>query len=282
MAGPRTLVLEIHHLTEHLYRVLQEQVGASLTELVEHVFDLAKARRAGDIKASRELEKLVAGLDERKAEVILAAACLLFDLMNMAEDRHRIRMLRDRERRSGDRPRPESIGAALAYLGKEGYSAEQIQGFLDKLSIEPVFTAHPTEAKRRTVRAKLKRIQQCLAGLEQHGLLPREKQRLENIIHSEMVSLWQTEPHRPDRPTVIEEVERALFLCTRSGTWCPGCTANWKRGCVNIFTEIPFLSPVFCISVPGSAVTVTAILLSPLRLRPRPSLFYGRLHLTLI
>lgn len=212
MAGPRTLVLEIHKLTEHLYRVLQEQVGAPLTELVEHIFDLAKASRAGEIKASRELDKLVAGLDERQAEVILAAASLLFDLINIAEDRHRIRMLRDRERRSVGRPRPESIGAALASLSEEGYNAEQIQGFLDKLNIEPVFTAHPTEAKRRTVRAKLKRIQLCLAGLEQHELLPREERRLENIIHSEMVALWQTEPHRPDRPTVIEEVERALFF----------------------------------------------------------------------
>ena len=45
-----------------------------------------------------------------------------------------------------------------------------------------------------------------------HDLLPREGRRLENIIHSEMVALWQTEPHRPDRPTVIEEVERALYF----------------------------------------------------------------------
>ncbi len=212
MAGPRTLVLEIHKLTEHLYRVLQEQVGAPLAELVEHVFDLAKARRAGDVKAGAELEKLVAELDERQAEVVLTAVSLRFDLINMAEDRHRIRMLRDRERRSGGKPRPESIGAALAYLGEEGFSAEQIQGFLDKLSIEPVFTAHPTEAKRRTVRGKLKSIQQYLAALDQHELLPREERLLEERIHSEMVALWQTEPHRHNRPTVIEEVERALFF----------------------------------------------------------------------
>ncbi|AGF77187.1 phosphoenolpyruvate carboxylase [Desulfocapsa sulfexigens DSM 10523] len=212
MAGPRSLVLEIHNLTEHLYRVLQEQVGVELTELVEHVFDLAKARRAGDIKAAHELGKLVADLDERQAEVVLTAASLRFDLVNMAEDRQRVRMLRDRERRSGHHPRPESISAAIAYLGEEGYGADQVQGFLDKLSIEPVFTAHPTEAKRRTVRAKLKRIQQCLAELNQHDLLPREEQRLEEIIHCEIVALWQTEPHRPERPTVIEEVERALFF----------------------------------------------------------------------
>ncbi len=246
MAGPRTLVLEIHNLTEHLYRVLQEQVGAPLTELVEHVFDLAKARRAGDIKAARELEKLVAGLDERQAEVVLAAASLRFDLINMAEDRHRIRMLRDRERRSGDRPRPESIGAALAYLGEEGYSAEQIQGFLDKLSIEPVFTAHPTEAKRRTVRAKLKRIQQCLADLDHHDILPREERRLEDIIHSEMVALWQTEPHRPERPTVIEEVERALYFMHTLWDVVPRLYRDLEEGLSryyygNIFSRTRFL-----------------------------------------
>jgi phosphoenolpyruvate carboxylase len=192
--------------------VLQEQVGSALTELVEHVFDLAKAHRAGDIRAARELEQLVTGLDEREAEVVLSAASLRFDLINMAEDRHRIRMLRDRERRSGDRPRPESIGEALAYLGNKGFSAEQIQGFLDRLSIEPVFTAHPTEAKRRTVRGKLKRIQQCLADMDRHDLVLREERHLEHIIHEEMVALWQTEPHRPEPPTVIEEVERALFF----------------------------------------------------------------------
>ncbi len=246
MAGPRTLVLEIHNLSEHLYRVLQEQVGAPLTELVEHVFDLAKARRAGDIKAARELEKLVTGLDERQAEVVLAAASLRFDLINMAEDRHRIRMLRDRERRSGDQPRPESIGAALAYLGEEGYSAEEIQGFLDKLSIEPVFTAHPTEAKRRTVRAKLKRIQHCLAELEQHDLLPREERRLEDIIHSEMVALWQTEPHRPERPTVIEEVERALYFMHTLWDVVPRLYGDLEEGLSryyygNIFSRTRFL-----------------------------------------
>ncbi|MDH4317363.1 MAG: phosphoenolpyruvate carboxylase [Desulfobulbaceae bacterium] len=245
MAGPRTLVLEIHKLTEHLNRVLQEQVGAPLTELVEHVFDLAKARRAGDLKAARELEQLVSLLDERGAEVVLGAASLRFDLINMAEDRHRVRMLRDRERRSGDRPRPESIGAALAYLSEEGYGAFQIQGFLDKLCIEPVFTAHPTEAKRRTVRAKLKRIQCALAGLDQHDLLPREERRLENIIHNEMVALWQTEPHRADRPTVIEEVERALFFMHTLWDVVPRLYQDLEEGLTRYFHGSLFSRPRF-------------------------------------
>lgn len=212
MAGDLALIQEIRRLTAYLNQVLQEQEGAALTELVENVLDLARARRGGDEGADRELRALVAGLDNRRTGVVLRAISVLFDLMNMAEDRHRVRVLHDRERRSGNQPRPESIGAALEHLQQEGYTADQIKVFLHNLDIEPVFTAHPTEAKRRSVRTKLKGIQRCLAGLDQFDLLPRKQVELERTIYGELVGLWQTDPHRPERPTVMEEAGRAIFL----------------------------------------------------------------------
>ena len=106
------------------------------------------------------------GLDEENTAALLRAISIFFDLMNMAEDRHRVRVLHDRERRAGDEPRPESVGAALRHLVSLGYTPEQIQRLLATLDIEPVFTAHPTEAKRRTVRTKLKSIQTCLGQLD--------------------------------------------------------------------------------------------------------------------
>jgi len=212
VAGELALIEEIRRLTAHLNQVLQEQEGASLTELVENVLELARARRGGDERADRQLRALVAGLDHHRAAVVLRAISVLFDLMNMAEDRHRVRVLRDRERRSGSQPRPESIGAALEHLQQEGYTAAQIRGFLHNLDIEPVFTAHPTEAKRRSVRTKLKGIQRCLAEMDQFDMLPRRQAQLERTIHAELVSLWQTDPHQPERPTVMEEAGRAVFL----------------------------------------------------------------------
>ena len=245
MAGPFMLVQEIRKLTENLHQVLQEQEGSTLTELVEHILDLDKARRRGDEHAAEELAEIIAQLDTKCTAVVLRAINLLFDLINIAEDRHRIRMLRDRERRSGRRPRPQSIGVALAHLNAEGYSAQQIQGFLDKLSIEPVFTAHPTEAKRRTVRGKLKRIQASLARHDQLNLLPREIRNLEEAIHSEMVALWQTDPQRPQRPTVLEEVERALFFMKTLWDVVPRLNQDLDDGLAHYFPGNPFTGPRF-------------------------------------
>ncbi|NKB67091.1 MAG: phosphoenolpyruvate carboxylase [Candidatus Latescibacteria bacterium] len=245
MASPHVFVQEIHRLTEHLYRVLQEQVGSDQTELFEHVLQLARARREDDGRPGAELEAIIGQLSQQQIEVVLWAIAILFDLINMAEDRHRVRVLHDRERRSGDRPRPESIGAALEQLHREGYTAAQIQGFLDRLSIEPVFTAHPTEAKRRTVRTKLRAISGHLAELDAIDLLPREVAARERAIHGELVSLWQTDPHRPERPTVLEEVERSLFFMSTIWEVVPRLYRDLEEGLQRYFPGSPFHQPRF-------------------------------------
>jgi phosphoenolpyruvate carboxylase len=245
MAGDYTLVQDIRKLTEYLYQVLQEQVGASLAEQVEQILQLASARRRGDERAENDLEKLISELDEESAAVALRAISILFDLMNMAEDRHRVRVLHDRERRSRDFPRPESIGAALERLNRQGYTAPQIQSLLDRLSIEPVFTAHPTEAKRRSVRNKLKNIQRCLVMLDHIDLLPRERDSYERTIYSELVGLWQTDPHRPERPVVAEEVERALFAMQTLWDVAPRLYRELDRELNRYFPGNSFAQPRF-------------------------------------
>jgi len=212
MASDVDLFEETRRLTDLLFSVLQQQVGVSRTELVEKAIDLARSGRRGRPEARAELLTLVRGLDEEECAVVLRAVSLLLDLINMAEDRHRVRVLRDRERRSGFRTRPESIGAALDHLAGRGVSPSEVLKLLEGVSIEPVFTAHPTEAKRRSVRRKLKNIGACLAGLDHIDLLPRQRGELESTIRSELLSLWTTDPHRPERPTVLEEVDRSLFL----------------------------------------------------------------------
>jgi phosphoenolpyruvate carboxylase len=182
MASPHTLVGEVRRLTGDLYKVLQEQVGVHKTELVEHVIELARARRRDDVRAERELNELIDQLSDEDASVVLRAIGILFDLINMVEDRHRVRVLRDREARSGQEPRPESIGAALKKLSDEGCDAAQIQLFLDQLDIEPVFTAHPTEAKRRTLRQSMRKLQEALVDLANVDLLPREEAEIEGRV----------------------------------------------------------------------------------------------------
>ncbi len=83
-----------------------------------------------------------------------------FQLVNLAEEQERVRVLHERAFRAASEGRPigESAGAAIRELASEGVTAEQMQGLLDRLYVQPVFTAHPTEAKRRTILAKLRRI----------------------------------------------------------------------------------------------------------------------------
>lgn len=212
MAAEVMLAQEVRRLTADLMEVLQEQLGPAATELIEQVLALARLRREGAAYAEGQLQTLLHGLDEESTAALLRAISILFDLMNMAEDRHRVRVLHDRERRAGDEPRPESVGATLRHLISLGYTPEQIQVVLSTLDIEPVFTAHPTEAKRRTVRTKLKSIQTCLGQLDGIELLPRQKREVERRIRGELISLWETDPHQPERPTVMEEVNRSLFL----------------------------------------------------------------------
>ena len=245
MVSPHTLSQEVRKLTRDLYQVLQSQVGVRQTELVEHVIDLARARRQGDERARRELDELIASFAPDQARVVLRAIGILFDLMNMAEDRHRVRVLRDREARSGDEPRPESIGAALKRMSAAGYDAEQIQGFLDRLDIEPVFTAHPTEAKRRTLRLSMRQLQQSLQQLATLDLLPREEEEIQRRLLGELTSLWQTDSHRPERPTVLEEVDRSLFVMRTLWDVVPRLYRELEEGLQRYYPGAHFTQPRF-------------------------------------
>ncbi len=244
-ASPHELVQEVRRLTRDLFTVLQAQVGASKTELVEHVIVLARARRRGDKRANDELDELIKSLDVDQAGVVLRAIGILFDVINMVEDRHRVRVLRDREARIGDEPRLESIGAAVKSLSEQGLSAGQVQRFLDQLDIEPVFTAHPTEAKRRTLRSSMRDLQDSLDQLTKIDLLPREKIKIDQQVLGELTSIWQTDSHRPERPTVSEEVSRSRFVLSTLWNVVPRLYTELEGALEKFYPRETFLMPRF-------------------------------------
>ena len=97
-------------------------------------------------------------------------------------------------------------------LAADGRTADEMRTLIEALGIELVVTAHPTEAKRRSIRAKLRRISRLLSEFDQPGLLPRERTRLEDEIRAEVAKIWQTDFIRPWPPTVINEVQRGLSI----------------------------------------------------------------------
>ena len=99
----------------------------------------------------------------------------------------------------------------MAALWKAGVDEFEMRRLLNRLDIELVFTAHPTQAKRRTVLTKLRRIAAALTELDVRDLLPSERQALVDQITAEVTLLWVTDRSRTSRPTVTDEVRTGLF-----------------------------------------------------------------------
>ncbi len=195
-----------------LQEVIADQAGAATQGLAAQVRTLAAKRREGDTQADGQLGQLLANMDEKQVRTVARALALWFDLANLAEDRQRVAVLRERERTQHPAPRRESIGEAIALLKQAGWSAAQVGELLARLQIELVLTAHPTEAKRRTVRDNLVRLRHNLLRLQQNDLLPREQEQIVAQMRGELVGLWQTDLIRPNAPTVLDEVARGLRL----------------------------------------------------------------------
>ncbi len=196
-----------------LGHVLRRHGGDEAYDLVEQVRHLAKAGRGGDARAVEQLEAVIRELDLEQASRLVRALSCFFDLANLSEDRHRVRVLREREASASPLPRGESLGAVLIALKEQqGLSFEQACDLLQKLDVDLVFTAHPTEAKRRTVRRTLGRLRDDLAAFDRADLLPREREQLIQRVQGDLACLWGTDTLRPAPPSVDEEVERSLFV----------------------------------------------------------------------
>lgn len=196
-------------LVELLDQVVREQVGDSLAETMSRIRRMALERRAGIPDAEPRLLDEIGRIPKDHLRSVIRWLSLYFDLANLAEDYHRVRILDQRAEvaESEGLPRRESIADAIGQLSADGCSAAEMQEWLDRLAITPVFTAHPSEAKRRTTRELLRRLRDHLPYLEES---PHEED-YESAL-SDLTLLWQTDSLRPQRPGVMGEVERGLFF----------------------------------------------------------------------
>jgi phosphoenolpyruvate carboxylase len=211
---PDSLSSEIRKLGRILGEVIVKLEGREIFDLEEKLRQLAKSSRSGDAAAERDLEQAVQQLSTAEAAHMAMAFTVYFELVNLAEETHRVRLLRRRRRaqyQEGGTPMRESIGAALSELKARHVPAETVQRILDRLSIELVFTAHPTEAKRRTMLNKFQRLAQRLRNPEAH--LDDEVTGIVDplALEREITSLWLTDRSRTARPEVSDEVRTGLW-----------------------------------------------------------------------
>lgn len=153
--------------------------------------------------------------DLPKANAVLKAFTTYFALVNLAEERQRVHVFYasghyTRTSRMFLCQRPLLMRYADSH--EEGVSAAEMRTLLSELFIMPVFTAHPTESKRRTILLKLKAIADSdLYDLNYRTLLPAEEEAILQRIRENIVLLWQSDETRDRRPTVMDEVHEGLY-----------------------------------------------------------------------
>jgi len=211
-AGARDpLTREVRLLGALLGQVLAEQEGAPALELVERVRERTIAlRRDGDPAVRAALDAELATLSTREIATLARAFSTYFQLVNLAEEKERVRQLRRRARAAGRAPLENSLDEAVVLLRRAGLSRDAIAGRMAGLRISPVLTAHPTEARRRTVLVALRRVYALLDRLDDPRLTPADDDAIRRRLREEITLLWRTADLRQARPTPLDEVRSAM------------------------------------------------------------------------
>ncbi|HEY1896189.1 MAG TPA: phosphoenolpyruvate carboxylase [Terracidiphilus sp.] len=209
---------DVRSLGMLLGEVLREQAGDDLFAHVEALRQGTIRRRDAEARGNEEEAarqaatalELVHSLPVDRAILLTRAFAFYFELINLAETNHRKRR-RLALQLSGDAGRQRgSLVGTLCEMRRVGISADEALGWLKRVLIVPVFTAHPTEVARRSVMFKRRRLGEFLAELDRIPIPLQDLARLEEQVQAEITSLWQTDEVRSHRPTVYDEIKMGL------------------------------------------------------------------------
>jgi phosphoenolpyruvate carboxylase len=209
---------DVRSLGQLLGQVLVEQGGQELFDTVEELRRLLiqhreHVRHSPTSSASElmvEAQGLVSKMDLIRAYQVTKAFATYFELTNLAETNHRKRRRRAGKLDKQYVPPAGSFRGTLLRMKRAGISAEQALVALEKITVVPVFTAHPTEVARGTVLLKRRRIAEQLERLDRLPLTAEDADDCEAAIRAEVTSLWQTDEVRLAKPTVNDEIRMGL------------------------------------------------------------------------
>lgn len=206
------LARDVSFLGRMLGDVLREQGGTELFDTVEGLRQACRHRRHHDCDAARiEIEQRVGSIPDGQMSAVVRAFTVYFHLINMAEENHRLRRLAARETGTYPLPRGESIGSGIRALARANVPPSDVHALLSGLQIRPVFTAHPTEARRMTLLRHLRRISLLVAAMGREGASPSERNDAVRRLYAEITNLWQTDELRERQQTVLDEVKNGLY-----------------------------------------------------------------------
>ena len=200
---------DIRLLGRVLGDVIAEQAGRDVLETVEHVRTLAVEARRGDDGDDELLGAALSGLDIPTTLHVIRAFSWFSLLSNIAQDVHQSR--RRRHHRSiGSPPQEGTITHALDVAQAAGCQPDDLVTLLQTVEVSPVFTAHPTEVRRKTILDTQRRIAAMLGQRGRLQLDPIEQTEWEAELRMHVLTLWQTALLRLSKLRVRDEIDDAL------------------------------------------------------------------------
>jgi phosphoenolpyruvate carboxylase len=194
-------------LGEQLGRVIKDFGGAGLLKDVETLRRSVIRARGAD-EHERKTERIAAAWSLERAEQVAHAFTCYFHLVNLAEEHHRARVLRER---AGPGAMPESLAATVPNLRRR-LGRRRLMEVLAGLEVHPVFTAHPTEARRRAVVAAIRRVGDQLDRIDDPRASETERRESKRRLTEEIDSLWRTGQLRTSQVTPLDEVRSTMAV----------------------------------------------------------------------
>ncbi|MDZ8202237.1 phosphoenolpyruvate carboxylase [Microbacterium sp. SSW1-59] len=209
---PDTMRADVRLLGGLLGRVLRESGSPGLFEDVERLRAATiQAYTDATPEAFARAEAIAESFSIDRAEEVARAFTCYFHLVNLAEEHQRVRVLRQRDGRPDREDATDSVAAAFVRLAAEigdDSALERLQG----LRFHPVFTAHPTEARRRAISTGIRRLAELLEDRDASLRNGADEARAERQMLEEIDTLWRTGPLRAEKPSPTDEVRAVMAV----------------------------------------------------------------------
>ena len=220
----------VRQLTTLLGEALTRHEGAELLELVERVRRLA--RQPDDA----ELHRVLGEVEPATAVVLARAFAAYFQLVNTTEQLHRWQELSAEEQG----PLADTVDRLTQAISDGDLDRQELVEVLGRVEYRPVFTAHPTEASRRTVLRLLRKVAEVVRDLEDHRIPGAQRAAAERRLAELVDLLWQTDELRVVKPEPQDEARTAVYyLRSIASEVVPGLLDELDRQLERVGVELP-------------------------------------------
>nr|MDH2997908.1 phosphoenolpyruvate carboxylase [Pasteurellaceae bacterium LFhippo2] len=200
----------IHMLGDFLGETIRDAQGNEILELIENIRVLSRSSRSGDEKAREQLLDILANISNEDVIPVARAFSQFLNLTNIAEQYQGI------SRHNNDSTSEQSMGALFARLKAQNVPAPKVIETVERLLIDLVLTAHPTEVTRRSLVNKHVEINRCLNRLEHDDLTEAETTKLKRRLMQLIALAWHTNEIRTQRPTPVDEAKWGMAVIENS------------------------------------------------------------------